>query len=295
MITESNQIALRHLRYFVVLARELHFHRAADLLFISQPALSKQIQQLEAYLGVSLLLRDRKRVSLTAAGEYLLAEAPALLAQVDRLAGHLQAISSGEEGEVRIGFVGSAMHSVIPPLLLRLQQELPAIRSSLEELSIQQQLAMLRQDRLDIGFIRPYQLPAGIVAKPIYEESFSLVLPADHPLEADNFQTMAALREAPFVFFSPAYSPEYFEKVISICRDAGFYPKISHNSVHANTIFRLVESGLGVAIVPSSLTRGFDLGIKFIELKDIPQRTQLLLAWKEESRNPVLGGVLALV
>lgn len=295
MITESNQIALRHLRYFVVLARELHFHRAADLLFISQPALSKQIQQLEAYLGVSLLLRDRKRVSLTAAGEYLLAEAPALLAQVDRLAGHLQAISSGEEGEVRIGFVGSAMHSVIPPLLLCLQAELPKIRSSLEELSIQQQLAMLRQDRLDIGFIRPYQLPAGIVAKPIYAESFSLVLPADHPLEADNFQTMAALREAPFVFFSPAYSPEYFEKVISICRDAGFYPKISHNSVHANTIFRLVESGLGVAIVPSSLTRGFDLGIKFIELKDIPQRTQLLLAWKEESRNPVLSGVLALL
>lgn len=295
MIAESNQIALRHLRYFVVLARELHFHRAADLLFISQPALSKQIQQLEAYLGVSLLLRDRKRVSLTAAGEYLLAEAPTLLAQVDRLAGHLQAISSGEEGEVRIGFVGSAMHSVIPPLLLCLQAELPKIRSSLEELSIQQQLAMLRQDRLDIGFIRPYQLPAGIVAKPIYEESFSLVLPADHHLNTDNFQTMAALREAPFIFFSPAYSPEYFEKVISICRDAGFYPKISHNSVHANTIFRLVESGLGVAIVPSSLTRGFDLGIKFIELKDIPQRTQLSLAWKEESRNPVLSRVLALV
>ncbi len=295
MITTSNQIALRHLRYFVVLARELHFHRAADLLFISQPALSKQIQQLEAYLGVRLLLRARKRVSLTAAGEYLLAEAPALLAQVDRLAGHLQAISKGEQGELRIGFVGSAMHSVIPPLLLRLQQELPDIRTSLEELSIQQQLNMLRQDRLDIGFIRPYQLPAGIVARPVYEESFSLVLPADHPLEADNFQTMAALSEAPFIFFSPAYSPEYFEKVISICRDAGFYPKISHNSVHANTIFRLVESGLGVAIVPSSLTRGFDLGIKFIELADIPQRTQLLLAWKEESRNPVLGGVLALV
>ncbi len=295
MITNSNQIALRHLRYFVVLARELHFHRAAALLYISQPALSKQLKQLEDFLGVVLLERSQQSVQLTAAGAFLQEEAQQLLQAVDRMASRIQAIHKGESGELRIGFVGSAMHTVIPPLLVALQARFPAISSSLTELGNQQQMDMLLHDRLEIGFIRLMHLPPGLTAKAIYEETFSLVLPANHPLEAANFPGMSALREAPFVFFSPAYSPEYYEKVISICRDAGFYPKISHNSVHANTIFRLVENGLGVALVPSSLTQGFDLRIKFIPLHHIPQRTQLYLVWKEDTKHPIVASVLDLI
>ena len=152
----SNQIEFRHLRYFQVVANELHFRKAAEKLFITQPALSRQIKQLEEYVGAELFKRDKRNVVLTQAGAYLLKESEFLFNHLDFVKGNIRHISKGDEGEVRIGFVGSAMQSVIPSLLKKVNKELPKIHFVLTELTNQHQVDLIRKNQLDIGFIRPF-------------------------------------------------------------------------------------------------------------------------------------------
>ena len=120
------------------------------------------------------------------------------------------------------------------------------------------------------------------------KETFSLVVPAGHALSSCNFTSLSPLAEEGFILFSSDYSPDYYRTVLSICEDAGFHPKISHKSVHAHTIFRLVEAGLGVAIVPTSLQQGFQMNIRFIELQNIRQRAVLKAVWKSDHHNRAL-------
>ena len=287
----SNEIEHRHIRYFLTVAEELHFSRAAEKLFITQPALSRQIRQLEEYLGAQLFKRDKRNVSLTKTGEYFLEEATFLFNHLAFVKQNIRRVSDGEEGELRIGFVGSAMHSVIPGLLKQINERSPGIHTVLTELPNQDQIDRIRNDELDIGFIRTMRLPSGLKKADVFEESFCLVLPESHPLNPNSFNSVIDLENEPFILFSSQYSHGYFEKIMSIFEDQGFSPKVAHESVHSNTIFRLVENGLGIGIVPSSLKHGYDLKIKFIELDMIPQRTTLSAVWKEESRNPLLHRV----
>tara|TARA_R110002096_G_C14659146_1_gene727398 strand:+ start:3988 stop:4875 length:888 start_codon:yes stop_codon:yes gene_type:complete len=288
----SNQIEFRHLRYFQTVAQELHFRKAAEKLFITQPALSRQIKQLEEYVGAELFKRDKRNVSLTKAGEYLLKESQFLFDHLGYIKDNIQHIAQGDEGEIRIGFVGSAMQSVIPTLLKKINKESPGIHFVLTELTNQDQVDKIRNDQLDLGFIRTMRLPEGLIKKDVFEETFCLVLPKSHPISQNNFKNISDLKEEDFILFSSQYSHGYYDKIMSIFEDQGFSPKVAHESVHANTIFRLVENELGIGIVPSSLKQGFDLNIKFIDLKDIPQRTTLSAIWKKESRNPILKSVV---
>lgn len=288
----SNQIEFRHLRYFMAVAEELHFRKAAEKLFITQPALSRQIQQLEEAVGAVLLIRDRRKAALTKSGEYFLEEARFLLNHLDFVQQTVTHLESGDEGELRIGFVGSAMQSVIPLLLKQISRKTPKIHTVLTELPIYEQTDRIRNDELDLGFIRTMRLPEGLVKLDVFEENFCLVLPASHPVDKHNFKNVSDLKDEHFILFSSQYSHGYFEKILSIFEDQGFTPKVAHESVHANTIFRLVENELGIGIVPSSLKRGFNMEIKFIELDTIPQRTTLSAIWKKESRNPLLKKVL---
>lgn len=139
-----------------------------------------------------------------------------------------------------------------------------------------------------MGFVRLARVPISLEIKPVFEEGFSIVLPKNHHLTEASFKGMKQLKNENFILFSQAYSPLYFDQVMSICEDAGFTPKVSHKSVHAQTIFTLVEKGLGIAIIPTSLQKGFDLKVKFIELNKIKQRAQLSVIWKKDNRNPVL-------
>ncbi len=288
----SNQIEFRHLHYFKVVANELHFRKAAEKLFITQPALSRQIQQLEEYIGAELLIRDKRNVSLTKAGEYLLDEADYLFNHFEFIKENIRLLRKGETGEIRIGFVGSAMQSVIPELLKKMDKVSPGIHSVLTELPNQEQVDKIRNDQLDLGFIRTMRLPEGLKKLDVYEETFCLVLPESHSISQRNFKTVKDFEQENFILFSSQYSHGYYEKIMSIFEDQGFTPRVTHESVHANTIFRLVENELGIGIVPSSLKHGFDLKIKFIDLKNIPQRTTLSAIWKTESRNPALGKVI---
>lgn len=291
----SNQIEFRHLKYFQTVAKELHFRKAAEKLFITQPALSRQIQQLEEYVGTELFKRDKRNVSLTKAGEYLLTESQFLFDHLGFIKDNIRHIANGDEGEIRIGFVGSAMQSVIPSLLKKINRDSPGIHFVLTELTNQDQVDKIRNDQLDLGFIRTMRLPEGLNKLDVFEETFCLVLPKSHPISSKNFKDISDLEKENFILFSSQYSHGYYDKIMSIFEDQGFAPKIAHESVHANTIFRLVENELGIGIVPSSLKQGFDLNIKFIDLKKIPQRTTLSAIWKEESRNPILGKIIGVL
>ena len=287
------QIGLRHYKYFLAVAEELHFKKAADKLFISQPGLSKQIKEMEEALGFKLFERNNRNVVLTVAGKYLKEEITLLLNDNERILRHAQHIATGNEGEIHLGYVGSAMQTIIPKLLIRFRKKYPSIHFSLQEMDNNRQINDLLGNKIDIGFVRLNEVPKALSLRPVFDETFSLVLPKNHALNSRNFTSLNQLKEEQFIFFEKAYSPSYHEKVMSMFEDCGFSPTISHTSVHATTIYRLVENSFGVAIVPSSLKLGYNMNIKFIELKNVPQRAVLSLAWNKENRNPMLGHFLS--
>ncbi|SFR62612.1 LysR family transcriptional regulator [Maribacter stanieri] len=291
----SNQIELRHLTYFLAVAQELHFRKAAEKLFISQPGLSRQIKQMEDILETQLFERNKKKVALTPAGHYLKTEVEYIFNHLEKVERQLKLVGDGNSGELRIGFLGSAMQQVIPQLLLQIKENYPKVKTSLEELSNFAQVDGVLNDQLDMGFVRVSRVPSTLEMKTVFTDTFSLVLPERYPILTREFEGMHQFANDDFILFSQAYSPLYYETIISICKDAGFAPKISHKSVHAHTIFKLVENHMGIAIVPTSLQNGFQMRVKFIELKNIPQRAELSVIWKKEHTNPVLKNCMELL
>ncbi|MFV0377401.1 MAG: LysR family transcriptional regulator [Mangrovibacterium sp.] len=288
----SYQIEFRHLKYFQVLAEELRFRKAAERLFISQPGLSRQIKEMEELYGVKLFERSKRNVELTAAGQFLKEEVDFIFNHLDMVRHHLESIAEGKEAELRIGFLGSAAQQVIPDLLLDLNTRFPDIQAVLEEMPNSVQLEMLLNHKIDLGFVRVPTVPVGIRKMQVSAETFSVALPANHPITTGTFADMSQLKDEEFILFSSEYSPYYYGLIMSIFQDHGFQPKILHKSVNALTIFKLVEAGVGIAIVPSSLLQGYDLNIKLIPLDKIPQRTALYAVWKENNRNPALKNAL---
>ncbi len=239
-------------------------------------------------LGVTLFQRTKRSVKLTPAGEFLKDEARSMINRLNVTFDRLKTIERGEEGEVRIGFVGSAMQKVIPNSLLSLNQLNPDIHTSLNEMTNWDQVDAIAHDKLDIGFVRLNHAPEGFEIRTVYEDTFSLVLPADHHLDQRNFKNLSQLKDEVFILFSSDYSYGYYEQIISLFEESGFSPRVSHRSVHANTIFRLVENKLGISIVPTTLQDGFSLKVKFIELTSMKRRAQLSAIWKSNNPNPAL-------
>lgn len=289
------QIELRHFVYFLAVAEELHFRKAAEKLFISQPGLSTQIKQMEEILQTQLFVRDKKKVSLTPAGEFLKGEVEFILNHLEQTQKQLKLIGDGHSGEIRIGFLGSAMQNVVPKLLLDMKKKYPLVHTSLDELSNKAQMSAILRDKLDLGFVRLSRVPKGLKIKPVFEDTFSLVLPKDYPLDEKSFKGIHQVSKDDFILFSQDYSPLYYDTVMSICENVGFTPNVSHKSVHAQTIFKLVENKLGIAIVPTALQYGFQMEVKFIELKKIKQRATLSMVWKEDNRNPALQNCMDLL
>ncbi|WP_420387558.1 LysR substrate-binding domain-containing protein [Roseivirga sp.] len=286
---------LRHLRYFLTLGKELHFAKAADRLFITQPALTKQIQQLEEDLQVKLLDRTKRNVKLTEAGRYFLDEAEYVLNHLDKVTEATRRKAEGQEGEVRVGFVGSAMQHIIPELLEKLHAQYPGIHTSLQELNNKDQLEALLHDKLDIAFVRLETVPNELEKQVVFEDAFSLVVSKKHPIGKAGFKSLAQFSKEQFILFSNDYSQEYYDNIMSIFTDHGFKPKVSHRSVQANSIFRLVERQLGVAIVPGAMSDGVNLDIDFISLAHLRQRTQLMAVWHKKNRNEALVKFLELL
>jgi DNA-binding transcriptional LysR family regulator len=286
---------LRHLRYFVTLAEELHFGRAAQRLFIVQPALSKQIQDLEKELQVTLFERSKRKVNLTPAGAYFWQEARQVLAHLEEVQNQLPMIARGEQGEIRLGYVGSCIHTFLPEVLVALNQQYPKIQTYLSEMTTASQLDALQKGRLDVAFVRNPPFAEQWEQRLIFQETFSLVLPADHSIDSANFPGLSAVAPEKFILTTRQDGAAYHHQQLSICEDAGFSPQIVHETVHGHTVLHLIEKKLGISFLPSSFARVTTAAVKFIELKDIPQRAEITALWERRNPNPVLGMFLGLL
>ncbi len=291
----KHQLEYRHLRYFLAVAEELHFRKAAEKLYISQPGLSRQIKQMEDDLGIKMFERHNRKVQLTAVGKYLQSELSNNLKNLDDIFNHAKLLNDGIDGNLKFGYVGSAMQEVIPKILPQFRKKHPNIIFNLNEMDNRTQIEALLNREIDIGFVRLERVPHGLEIKPIFEDTFSLVLPKSHPISESNFKELNQLKNESFILFDRSYSESYFEKVMQIFDHSGFIPLISHNTVNASSIYRLVENNFGVSIVPTTLKLGYDMDIKFIELKKIPQRTTLRIVWNNSNPNPILMNFLNLI
>ena len=274
---------LKRLEYFLAVAEELHFARAAKKLFIAQPPLSRQIQQLEKELGVKLFERTKRSVKLTAAGEYFKREISILFEHLLVVKKQLQLINQGTLGQLKIGYVGAVMHSFLPIVLRKLKIQYPHINTVLSELTNDAQIIALKNGQLDIGFIRSPIEADHLITKALFRETFSIIISLDHPLAVHDHIAINNLATDPFICFSRECAPVMVDKIIGVCNNAGFSPNKIHESSQINTILRLVESNLGYSIVPSSVRAGYSLNIKYYELTDIPDRAEISLIY-----NPVL-------
>ena len=247
---------LRHLRYFVAVAEQGNVSRAAQKLFIAQPALSTQIRQLEEEVGAPLLVRVPRGVQLTAAGTAFLEDARAILARVQQATVHARA-HGVQERSVRIGLVPSATHSLLPGLLQRLQQAGSGTQLQVREMISSQQLKAMQNDEIDIGLARPaepLQDDAYVHMAAQITDPYCLALPAQHPLAAETgVVALKQVAHAEFVAFSRYQDPAYFDRTVALCMEAGFSPHMRHEAGQFISVLALVGSGLGVAIVPASL------------------------------------------
>lgn len=250
---------------------------------------------MENDLGLQLFTRDNKKVQLTEVGQYLKTETSLLLKNLDDSLKHAQMLQIGQEGKITIGYVGSAMQNIIPTLLIKCRELYPNLRFSLNEMDNDSQVKAAMNKSIDLGFVRLQQSQHYLEFKPVLKDTFSLVLPNNHRVNSANFKNLKQLEKDAFILFDKAYSPSYYERVMSLFEDAGFSPKVSHHTVHANTIFRLVENHFGVAIIPTSLKEGYATNAQFIELTNIKQRAILSAMWHTGNRNPILDKVLELL
>lgn len=199
----------------------------------------------------------------------------------------MEKMAAGKSITLKVGFIGSAIQAILPELLIDLNHLHPSIDLSLNELSTSVQLELLKQFEQDVGFVRMEDIPTGLDSIPILRETFSLVVPKDRytNLSSDNIQ-LIDFRDTPFILFAKEYSSSYYDLVMSIFRDHAFKPIVALKTVNALSIFSLVGQGLGVAIVPSSLQKGYHTHVDFLELSEIPQRTTLSLLWNPRNTNP---------
>ena len=282
---------LRHLRYFSVLAEELHFGRAAVRLSISQPPLSVAIRQLEESVGARLFDRNSKEVRLTAAGIALQASARRLLAQSEEAALEARNVASGLAGRLRVGFVGAMLYRGLPQALKTFQAAHPAVRITLTELNSGEQISELMHDRLDVGFLHTARLPDALQSRLLLSEPFVCCLPAGHPLAGKRKVAPSDLKDEALVMFARNSSPDYHERILSICADAGFRPEVRHEARHWLAVVSLVSQGFGVALVPEAMRRSALEGAVFRPLDRVTARSEAYGVWRTGSVN-VLAEVL---
>jgi DNA-binding transcriptional LysR family regulator len=286
---------LRQLRYFLMLAHELHFRRAADKLFIVQPALTKQIQDLEAELGVILFDRNKRNVKLSVAGEYFNTEITKLFEQLEKSKNEIKQIEIGQKGELKIGYVGSCIHTFLPKLLGDLHDKYSEIHTYLSEMTSASQFLAVQKGELDIAFLRNPPPNKRFKQRIVFQENFALVLPKNHWLDASNFQSLTQVANEKFILPTKTDGEIYHNLQWSICEDAGFSPKISHETVHGYTTLKLVENNLGISLIPISFERVTNTAVKFIELRDIPQKAEITALWNLQNTNPSFGRFMEIV
>lgn len=281
-------IDIRHFRYFQAVAEELHFGRAAARLCIAQPALTRQIQQLEEEVGTPLLHRTQRRVELLPAGKIFLERTNLILEEVARAATDARRVGNGEFGRLSVGFIHSSTYGLLPSIVERFRHLYPDIELELHEMPIAEQHVALTRGVIDIGLLRPQAAPAELEIQPVMEDPFLLALPSKHPLaklEAVLLQTIAA---EPLVTFSKRESPLLHSRVMAMCEQAGFTPNVVQQATQIHTMVGLVGAGIGMAVVPGTARNLHPKGVRFLEILDQPEPVQVALAWHRGKDTPAI-------
>jgi len=287
---------LWQLRYFLAVAEQLHFGRAAAALHISQPPLSRAIRALEQRLGVVLFARSRRRVELTPEGTRLLGEARRMLGQLERTVQEVRGMARGEEGRLRIGFVSLADYGVLPGLLKAFKSARPGIALALREMLSPEQAAALAAGELDFGLL----LPPVSDAKPlehlvVQRERFVVALPSSHRLAAGKGKlAVSALAGEPFVMVPRDIAPGLYDIVTGLAASAGISFNVAQEAIQMQTVVSLVSSGLGVAIVPGCIANLGRRGVVYREINDRHPRLDLWLAWPRGGLGTAARDFLAL-
>lgn len=295
---------LRHLKYFVAVAEELNFSRAAERLYLSQPALSQQIRKLEDDLGVELFSRTKRQVELTKAGEILLEGARRALMQVENSVRAAREVGGVENHHLKVGFPEYANHTAVADILQTFQWRYPYVELEEHEMfTLQQtlhQIDELREGRLDAGFLLAPVSDGALASRRVLDIELVAALPADHPLAAKDELPMKDLAEERIILFSRRFHPYCYDYVVRCCEEAGFEPDVVQRNepqlYSGATTYRMVASGVGVAVVarpmvsPSRLPR-----VVFRPLRDPSPALELAVTWRREDPSPNLRAFLEVV
>ena len=286
---------LRQLRYFVAVAEERHFGRAAQRLHMSQPPLSMQIKALERELGIELLERTSRRVALTDAGRALLERAKTILDAVEEAREVARGAEQGMQGRLEVGFISSASLSLLPPSIRLFRERFGGVELELKELTSAQQMDALYEGGIRVGLVRlPLRAP-GIRFEPVLEERLVVAVPSGHALEKLERVPLEAIVDLPLIFFTRQLIPGFHAQIVELFRRVGAFPKVAQHAVHVQTIVGLVASGVGIAILPSSAERVSREGVVYRTL-DVPDATSWMgLAWVEGDESKLVKNFIGTV
>lgn len=285
---------LRHLRYFIAVAEEQNIGRAATRLHMSQPPLTRQIQQLEEELGVQLFVRTPRGMELTPAGELLLEEARNIRAVVEQATERTQRAGQGKLGRLDIGIFGSAILDLIPNLLREFRAAYPDVRLVLHSMHKGEQIEALRQRRISIGFNRLLDPLPDIATELVATEALLLALPEGHPLAQHREVPFAALSGQPLVLFPTGSRPGFIDRVIGLCQQAGFVPQVAQEVGDTVTAIALVSAGFGASVVSASTAAMRLPGVVYRPLGGLPEQTRIDLSciYRSDDRSPILAAFL---
>ncbi len=286
---------LRHLRYFITVAEELHFGRAAQRLHIAQPPLSQQIRQLEEELGVVLFYRTKRSVQLTDAGNVFLEEAKQVLIQVAQAVQAAQRASRGEIGQLLVSFVSSAAYNVLPKILQVFRVRFPEVNLVLHELTTDKQLQGLQDGWIDVGFLRPPIEDDTLSLVTIFQESLVVALPKNHPLSHQKQVSLKSLTKEFFILFPRHLGPKLYDQIVSLCQQAGFSPNVVQEAIQMQTTVSLVAAEIGIALVPASVQNLQRTGVIYKEIQEVTPKAEIAVIWRSKDQSPVLHQFLSVV
>ena len=277
-------LELAELRTFLVLADNLHFGRAAEVLHISQPALTKQIQKLEGKVDGPLLLREHRKVSLTPAGVILRERARILLREAAVTEQMTIMAIKGKAGTLRIGFGIATLAAGLADVLKQFRQMYPEVNVCMRDMSTPDQIDALEKGNIDVGFVRLPIDSKNLATAPIIEDRFMAVLPHGAPFTDGLY----GLRNQPFVVISRSVSASFYEHFMQTCHAAGFYPRIVQEANELFTILNLVQAGIGFSLVPRSLKAMRVPNIRFMDTKQEAAKWRIGVAWRRADQGDLL-------
>jgi DNA-binding transcriptional LysR family regulator len=286
---------LRHLRYFVTVAEELHYGRAAKRLSMTQPPLSQQIQQLEKEIGVQLFRRLGRNVELTEAGQVFLIEAQQTLAQTEQAVQNARRAALGEIGRLDVGLVVTAAYSVVPSILCEFRKRYPNVTVVLHELTTHEQTQALQDEHLDVGFLRLPVFSETLEVETFFREPLVVALPSNHPLAARENISLEMLADEHFILSPPRLRLAWHDQFMCLCQQTGFIPQIVQQAVHIETILGLVAVEIGITVLPASVGECRRNGVVYKSLTDVDILVDLAIARRKGNPNSVLKVFLEIV